>query len=212
MSEETKKKKRDVEKSRAKIIEIAKAEFASNSFHGARVDAIAEKASCNKQLLYYYFKNKDNLFCECLKDAYVNLRRQEGLINLDKLTAYEAILKLVEANWKYYQNSPELIFLLISENLLDAIHLKEHQEEFCDLNKEWLSFTEKIIEKGRMDKTIRSDLDAMNLNITIAALVIFSISNVKSLSVLYKKNLSSDYHKRRRLDVIKDTISRLIKP
>jgi AcrR family transcriptional regulator len=46
---------------RERLLEVATAEFAEKGLAGARVDAIAQAARSNKQLVYYYFGNKAGL-------------------------------------------------------------------------------------------------------------------------------------------------------
>jgi AcrR family transcriptional regulator len=45
-----------------RILDVATREFARKGLAGARVDEIARRAGVNKQLLYYYFKNKEGLY------------------------------------------------------------------------------------------------------------------------------------------------------
>ena len=53
---------RDAEASRQRILDAAMAEFSAHGIAGARVDRIAAAAGCNKNLIYIYFQSKDNLF------------------------------------------------------------------------------------------------------------------------------------------------------
>jgi TetR/AcrR family transcriptional regulator len=53
---------RDAARTRAKIVAAATDEFADKGFTGARVEAIGRRAGVNKQLLYHYFGNKEELF------------------------------------------------------------------------------------------------------------------------------------------------------
>lgn len=64
--------------SRARILEAARAEFSEKGFDGARVDSIAQRAEVNKALIYYYFKSKDELLQELLRD-FLEERRQNRL-------------------------------------------------------------------------------------------------------------------------------------
>lgn len=50
------------DRTKQRLLEAATAEFATYGFAGARVDRIAEVASCNKQAIYAYFDSKDGLF------------------------------------------------------------------------------------------------------------------------------------------------------
>jgi TetR/AcrR family transcriptional regulator len=58
---------RDPARTRARILSAALREFAANGFTGARVDAIARRATINKRMLYHYFGNKERLFREVLR-------------------------------------------------------------------------------------------------------------------------------------------------
>ncbi len=59
---------RDPERTRARILAAALAEFASRGFAGARVDAIAAAAGVNKRMLYHYYGHKDALYAAVLQD------------------------------------------------------------------------------------------------------------------------------------------------
>jgi AcrR family transcriptional regulator len=58
---------RNPERSRARILAAALKEFSAKGFAGARVDAIARRASINKRMLYHYFGNKEELFKAVLR-------------------------------------------------------------------------------------------------------------------------------------------------
>ena len=53
---------RDPEATKRRIFDAATTEFASRGVAGARIDRIAAAASANKQLIYAYFGNKQDLF------------------------------------------------------------------------------------------------------------------------------------------------------
>jgi len=57
---------RDAEATRARLLQAATAEFAAYGIAGARIDRIAAAASANKNLLYLYFGNKEQLFATVL--------------------------------------------------------------------------------------------------------------------------------------------------
>jgi AcrR family transcriptional regulator len=59
--------RKDSEATRQRILEAAVVEFAEYGIAGARVDRIAAAAASNKQLIYQYFQNKDELFRTVLK-------------------------------------------------------------------------------------------------------------------------------------------------
>ena len=61
-------RERNPERSRARILEAALAEFAEKGFAGARVDAIARRAGLNKQLISHHFGGKEGLYRAVLDD------------------------------------------------------------------------------------------------------------------------------------------------
>jgi TetR/AcrR family transcriptional regulator len=58
---------RNPHRSRERILSAALKEFAAKGFAGARVDAIARRASINKRMLYHYFGDKEELFKAVLR-------------------------------------------------------------------------------------------------------------------------------------------------
>src|SRR5262245_26608667 len=57
-------RRRDPERTRARILDAAKAEFGAKGYAGARVSDIADRAGVNKQLISYYFGGKEGLYTE----------------------------------------------------------------------------------------------------------------------------------------------------
>jgi len=194
-----------------RILQAARTEFAEKGFDGARVDRIAERAQANKQLIYYYFTNKDVLFTRVLEDAYRDIRKHEAALSLDACPANEAILKLVEFTWHYYLQNPEFIRLLNSENQLKARHLKASMST-VEINQSWLSITQDLLARGSREGTVRGNIDAMQLNINISALGFFYLINQSTLGILYQTDLSQKAALDERLRVMKECIAAWIKP
>ena len=59
--------KKDGEKTKARILQVAEKLFSENGFDGTSIDKIAKKASVNKALIYYYFKNKNDIIVSLVK-------------------------------------------------------------------------------------------------------------------------------------------------
>ncbi|MBN9552683.1 MAG: TetR/AcrR family transcriptional regulator, partial [Alphaproteobacteria bacterium] len=90
-----KKRLRDAEATKLRILEAAKSDFAKNGLGGARVDVIAAKAKANKRMIYHYFGSKDNLFQTVIENAYLDIRTAEQTLNLDDLKPKDALERLV---------------------------------------------------------------------------------------------------------------------
>src|SRR5438552_7001070 len=115
---------RDPERTRARILEAATEEFARYGLGGARVERIAKRAAANKRMLYYYFRDKDNLFLAALEGRYAHIRAAERVLDLEHLQPRLALKPLVEFTWRYFLEHPEFLTLLNSENLHKGRHVR----------------------------------------------------------------------------------------
>lgn len=64
------KKERDLSRTRQAILDASAEEFSEYGFSGARVDRISQRAGCNKAMIYYIFKNKDELHLAVLENLF----------------------------------------------------------------------------------------------------------------------------------------------
>lgn len=55
---------RNRERTRGSIVAAARAEFAARGYAGARMEQIAQRAGVTKELIYHYFRGKEQLFEE----------------------------------------------------------------------------------------------------------------------------------------------------
>jgi AcrR family transcriptional regulator len=87
-------------KSAKKILTIAEELFYKNSFHCVGVDLIRDKSGCSKTTMYTYFKNKQQLVAEVLKQRDRDFR--ESLTQyVGDTSGQEAIKKIYDwhINW-----------------------------------------------------------------------------------------------------------------
>jgi AcrR family transcriptional regulator len=85
------------ESKRKKIIEVAAKEFVTKGFQGANINRIAEKSGIGKGTIYLYFKSKEDLYVQALKEnneLWMEKARDIVSSNKDTLTALKELLKL----------------------------------------------------------------------------------------------------------------------
>ncbi len=58
------------ESTKLKILRSAKDKFSKKGFAGTRLNEIAKGAKVNSALIHYYFKNKERLYIEVLKNIF----------------------------------------------------------------------------------------------------------------------------------------------
>lgn len=201
---------RDADATKARILAAAKAEFAANGLGGARVDEIAAKAEANKRMIYHYFGSKEELFRTVLEQAYLGIRNAEQELRLEHLPAKEALLRLVEFTWRYYLDNPEFITLVNSENLHRARHLKQ-TSDVTPSTRRLVHMVQEILDRGAEDGTFRPDVDAVQLNITIAAIGYYYITNRFTGSLLFERDLMASDALDERLAFNLDTIWRMVR-
>jgi AcrR family transcriptional regulator len=200
---------RDAEATKARILEAAKREFARNGLGGARVDVIAEKARANKRMIYHYFGSKEGLFQTVLEAAYIDIRTAEQKLNLDHLAPEAALERLVRFTWDYYLKNPEFITLVNSENLHRAKHLKR-SEAVKAYSRRFVSMVATILDRGVAAGVFRPGIDPVQLNITIAAIGYYYLTNRFTGSILFERDLMAKQALEERLDFNIDTILRLV--
>lgn len=209
MPTETAKKQRDADATRLRILAAAKKEFAKKGLGGARIDEIAERAKANKRMIYHYFENKENLFRVVLEDAYLHIRTAEQKLELEHLPARDALEKLIRFTWSYYLKNPEFITLVNSENLHKARHLKQ-SETVEKISRRFVDMVADILERGVKEGTFRSGIDPVQLNITIAAIGYYYLTNRFTGSIVFQRDLMAADALDERLVFNIETIMRLV--
>ena len=202
-------KSRDSERSKLAILTAAREEFSRVGLGGARVDRIAQKAMVDKKLLYYYFKDKDQLFAAVLESVYAEIRDDQLYLDLKQMPPLIALRRMVEFTWDYYNAHPEFITLLNSENLHQARHLSG-STRIRDLNSPLLLALGDILERGQKQSLFRAGIDPMQLYITIAGCSYFYLSNIHTLSAVFSRDFASAKMRTQRLAHITEVISAFV--
>jgi len=201
----TEERLRDADRSQNTILAAARDEFAEFGLGGARMDRIAERASLNKRLIYYYFEDKEKLFEAVLEQAYLHIREAERELNLLNLKPADAVRRLGEFTWNYYLDHPEFLTLLNSANLHKARHL-QGSDRVREMNSPLIAMLGEILERGRKEGSFRGGIDAVQLYVSIAALSYFYLSNSFTLSSIFGRDLMAAKARSERLSHMCDVI------
>ena len=196
---------RNKERTRALILAAATEEFAEKGFAGARIEQIAERSGSNKRMLYYYFNNKEDLFLAVMQDTYKTIRDAESELRLLDLPPIEAIRRLITFTWDYYNQHPEFLHLLNTENLYHASHIKK-SKNIGFYNSKLIGTLNEILIRGQNEKLFRGGVDPLQLYISIAALSYFYLSNNDTLSTVFVRDLNTPKAKVERLQHMIDLV------
>jgi len=183
--------RRDPDRTREAILSAAQDEFAAKGLSGGRVDEIARRARANKRMIYHYFGSKQGLYLAALERVYEGLRGTERTLDLAHLKPEQAIQRLVEFNFDYSREHPELVSLINNENLHRARYLSK-SKKVRDLHSPFVALIDDILKRGVAEGVFRKGLDPVDVYITIAAVGYFYLSNNWTLSAIFGRNLGSD--------------------
>lgn len=185
------------------IIDIATAEFVEKGLAGARIDEIAGKAT--KRKIYYYFEGKDELYRAVLERAYRQVRESENSVDIATGSAVDALRRLIEHGVRYHSEHPELVRLVMNEN----IHRAEHLKQIANLpqdNRKAIELIVQIIARGEAEGTFRKDIDPVELHLNMTALSFYNVSNQYTFAHNFGIDMTSDAAVERRASQVADII------
>ena len=186
----TPRRARSSARTKASILAAGRLAFAERGFEGARVDAIAERAGANKRLIYHYFGNKEDLYRAVLLDAYQEIRRGERALSLERLGPAEGMDRLVRFTFRHFLANPWFTRLLSTENVENARFLKQ-LPDIPALHSPLVGQIRDLLQRGEEAGVFRTDVDPIQLYISIAGLGYFYVSNMATLSVIFARDLSN---------------------
>lgn len=203
-------KGRDAEATKRDILAAATLEFSRKGLGGARVDAIALGARANKRMIYHYFGSKEKLFTAVLEAAYGHIRAAELDLPLAELAPEAALERLMRFTWDYYLAHPEFISLVNSANLHKARHVKNSQR-FKASGPPFVGLVKSILDRGVAAGVFRRGIDPIQLNITIAAIGYYYLTNRFTSGLLFERDFMARRHLAERFAFNVDTIMRLVR-
>ena len=180
---------RDRERTKSEILKAARDEFCERGFNGARVDSIAARAKANKRLLYHYFGNKEALYLAVLLDAYHEIRRGERELKISQYGPVEAVDRVIRFTFRHFLANPWFPRLLSVENLQNAKFVKRIKN-VEEIRSPIVGELHEIVRRGHALGIFRTDVDPMQLYISIISLCYFYVSNMQTLSVVFGEDLS----------------------
>lgn len=169
-------RRRSPEEVQARILAAAVTEFAEHSFSGARIDRISKRAKTVDRMLYYYFGSKERLYQAVLEHVYTRLMWAQSDFDVDADDPVQGMRQLVRYSWEHYLHHPELVRLVVTENLLRAKYFKKSPE----IKRALMPVIERIDEvltAGQRKGVFRADANPESMLMTVISLGFFYVSN-----------------------------------
>jgi AcrR family transcriptional regulator len=203
-------KRRDRERTRQEILDIAFEEFAENGLFGGNTDAIAARANITKRLIFYYFNSKEELFTAVLEMAYAKMRAAEEDLRLEALEPEAAIRRLAEFTFDFDQAHPQFVRLVTIENIHRGRHISSSQK-LKEMTRPSISQIAKVLERGVAGGVIRPGIDPIELHMTLNALCFFSVANRHTFEAQFAWDMSSAKARAQRRAEIADLLWRYVR-
>ena len=106
---------RSAEVTQQQILDAAELEFALNGFKGARLSAIADRASITTAMIHYYFESKDGLYKAVLQRPINEVQLMVSQLNLDHLLPEDALKQVIRVAIAYEAANPHRQMLWFQE-------------------------------------------------------------------------------------------------
>lgn len=181
--------KRNPEATKASILAAARVEFAAKGLEGGRVDKIAQRAGANKQLVYYYFGSKDELYKSALEATYAEIRALERELDLSALPPREAMTRLIDFSLQYLGEHRDFIRMLSDENAHGARHVRS-SDMALKTNSPLLDLIAATLDRGVAEGCFRPGVDPLELYVSIAGMTFFYFANGLTMSAIFGRDLT----------------------
>jgi TetR/AcrR family transcriptional regulator len=139
-----------------KILGAGRAEFMEHGFEGARLEAVASRAGLTKQLVYYYFKSKGDLYSVVLDHA---SEEMFGVLDDDyaALRPDLAVERFVENLVRALSERPYMVSMALDEALLHGAHISRRSKYIPTTRFFIESRVKPILEQGHRSGLFRWD-------------------------------------------------------
>ncbi len=195
-------KKSEITKS--KILAAAENEFSNKGYFGARIDEIAKSAGVNKRMIYEHFGNKDELYQKVLISVYEKLALEERAFFVDRLDPKLAIKNIVYVYFKFLEETPSFVRMLMWENLNSAQCLSKN--EVRQLKEPTINYIKEQIKRGKEQGIFKEDADEYQIIVSLMNFGFSYFSNIHTLSAIFNKDMSSGAEVMKRADFISNMI------
>jgi TetR/AcrR family transcriptional regulator len=195
----------DPQKTRARILDRATAEFAARGFAGARVDAIAQRCGLAKNMLYHYYGSKEGLFIAVLERMYETLRARQRDFAIRGSDPVEAMRRLIAHTFSALLEHGEAIALLNDENLHKGRHLRR-SKRIRALYDPLVDTIREVLRRGAAQGIFRRDIDPVTLYLSLSSLAYHYVSNQYTLKAAFGIDFTSKARRKAWLAHITDMI------
>jgi AcrR family transcriptional regulator len=176
----------------ADIVNAAKEEFTAHGFDGSTVDSICRRAKVSKQLLYYYFGSKSDLYTIILKEAAEKTATFIGSNDYAALAPEQALRQFMQNMFREFVERPQIARMTIDEAQHAFVHVGKASPLAAVLRTLIDDVLGPIVERGRTAGTFRADCDADQLFWAIYSFVTTWFATSPMVSLVTRTRTGAD--------------------
>jgi TetR/AcrR family transcriptional regulator len=177
----------------ARLWSAARTEFAARGYHGARVQGIARRATCNVALLYRHWASKRALYLEILRSIWVGNAQTMAKLTEDRGGAVAVVSAYLEVRLA----DPEASQILIREYLDGGPFLRELLEKEPTLAGPMLQAAAAL--RGSNGHALRPGVDPLMAVMTIGGLASLAASAKDATTPFFESQAPTDEDWKRHL-------------
>jgi hypothetical protein len=138
------------------------------------------------------------------------VRESERQVDIESGTAAEALRRLIEHDVHYHSEHPELVRLVMNENIHRAEHLKQI-DQMPRANSGVIEMLARLLKRGEAAGLFRAGIDPTELHMTMTALAFYNVSNQFTFAHNFGVDMTSPEAIARRARLVGDIILAWVK-
>ena len=159
-----------------RILAAAREEFGANGFDGTRMEHIAKRAQVSKQLVYFYFSSKDELYTELAREISHETYARLLAIDFSAGPPEDAIQAYIDGIYDLFLENPTIGVVTLDQSLHEGAHIRVA----ADVRRMQQELSEKlgnVLKRGQADGTFGDHFDANALEFMTTIIVSGCVSS-----------------------------------
>ena len=161
--------------------------------------------SITKRMIYYYFGSKEDLYVAVLERAYRGIREAERALSSSDLAPVEALREVAQLTFDHHHRHPAFIRIVAVETSTTA-PIYARSAGWPTLAPPQPRLLEEILERGRVDGTLRGDVDALDVHMVISSYCVFQIANNHTFGYLFDRDMQSPGTRQHNRELLGDLV------
>jgi AcrR family transcriptional regulator len=142
-----------------RILTSARDAFAEHGFEGARLDSIAKSAGVTKQLVYHYFKTKEELYGVVLDRVSEEVLTMLDSPDYDLLPPEEAVRCLFDRIFQAFIERPYIVGMTVDQGLHRGEHISRRSQYMPAVRAFIAGKIAPMLDRGAAAGVFRKDID-----------------------------------------------------